>query len=213
MGTAGSTHYFSPQGPACEAPRTFGFEFGGRSFTWTGAAGVFSGSSLDDGARVLTSALLDRAPTGGDLLDLGCGTGTVGLLAKLFAPGFRVVLTDVNGRAAACARANAQRLGLGDAAVLAGPGAEALADESFDVVALNPPIRAGLQVCLSLVRDAARVLRPGGRLYLVVRVKQGARRLASLAGSSFPGGVEEVARRKGYVVFELRRDGADGETP
>jgi len=74
--------------------------------------------------------------TGGErLLDLGCGSGVVGLLAQ--ARGARVTAVDISSRAVDAARHN----GLGDVRQgdLFGPVEEA----HFDVVTFNPPYFRG----------------------------------------------------------------------
>ncbi|MCB9777418.1 MAG: methyltransferase [Alphaproteobacteria bacterium] len=69
------------------------------------------------------------------VLDLGCGTGVVGLACQR--AGARVVAVDVEPAAVAAAREN----GLDDVCQgdLFGP----IADQRFDLVAFNPPYLAG----------------------------------------------------------------------
>ena len=69
------------------------------------------------------------------VLDLGCGTGVVGVLAA--GVGAAVVASDLTPDACAAARAN----GLLD--VRRGDLFEALPGERFDLVAFNPPYLAG----------------------------------------------------------------------
>lgn len=69
------------------------------------------------------------------VLDMGCGTGVVGVLAQ--AAGASVVATDLDPSACIAAREN----GLGD--VRRGDLFEALPDDRFDLVAFNPPYLVG----------------------------------------------------------------------
>lgn len=69
------------------------------------------------------------------VLDMGCGTGVVGVLAQ--DAGASVVATDLDPVACGAARDN----GLDD--VRRGDLFEPLPDECFDLVAFNPPYRAG----------------------------------------------------------------------
>jgi methylase of polypeptide subunit release factors len=69
------------------------------------------------------------------VLDLGCGTGVVGVLAQ--AAGGAVVAVDIDPRACGAAREN----GLGD--VRRGDLFEAVPGERFDLVAFNPPYLPG----------------------------------------------------------------------
>jgi 16S rRNA G1207 methylase RsmC len=56
-----------------------------------------------------------------------------------------------------------------------------------------------------MLEAAARQLAPGGRLYLVARVRQGAKTLAAkMAALGLT--VSEVARESGYRLYEGRSD-------
>jgi methylase of polypeptide subunit release factors len=69
------------------------------------------------------------------VLDLGCGTGVVGVLAQ--AAGADVVASDLDPRACRAARENGVR------DVRRGDLFEAVADERFDLIAFNPPFLPG----------------------------------------------------------------------
>lgn len=132
-----------------------------------GTAGVFAPDRLDEGATSLIAAL-DVEP-GKRILDLGCGTGAVALAA--LRQGGIVTAVDVSARAVESARRTLDANGYPGSDVRLSVGAEAVTGETFDVVVTNPPFHRGHKVDLEVVRlfveDAAQVLRPGGRLYLV----------------------------------------------
>ncbi|HEY4688981.1 MAG TPA: methyltransferase [Anaerolineae bacterium] len=129
--------------------------------------GVFARDRLDEGTRRLIEAMTFRA--GESLLDLGCGCGIVGLVAAQM--GSRVTYVDANAAAIEATRRTLTANGIRDADVIWSDCASAVADRHFDVVATNPPFHQGggtdYLVARQFVRDADRVLRPGGRLFLV----------------------------------------------
>ena len=129
--------------------------------------GVFAGDRLDEGAASLIAGM--RIEPGTDVLDLGCGTGLVGLAAQR--RGAIVTLVDVSQRAVMSSRKTFAANGYPDCTACASIGASAVAERSFDTVVTNPPFHKGhgvdFEVAQLFVSDAARVLRPGGRLYLV----------------------------------------------
>lgn len=90
--------------------------------------------------ETLCEAVLQRRPQGNGLrlLDLGCGTGCIGLsLAKL--GGFAPTLTDISPACLALTLRNAARLGV-DVRIAHGDLFEALTPgETFDVICCNPP--------------------------------------------------------------------------
>jgi 16S rRNA (guanine1207-N2)-methyltransferase len=131
--------------------------------------GVFAWDRLDDGTAALVGAM--EIGAGDHVLDLGCGTGLAGLAAARRAPRGRVVLADSDVRAVESARRTLAANEVADSEVLLSDCAFAVLDEMFDVVVTNPPFHQGVgvdyEVACQFVRDAARVLRPGGRLFLV----------------------------------------------
>jgi 16S rRNA (guanine1207-N2)-methyltransferase len=128
--------------------------------------GVFAWDRLDDGTAALMGAM--EIHPGETVLDLGCGTGL--LAAAAARRGGRVTAIDADLRAVESAR---RTLAANDLAseVLISDCAQAVSDRRFDVVLCNPPFHQGVgveyDVARQMVHDAATVLRPGGRLYLV----------------------------------------------
>jgi ArsR family transcriptional regulator len=99
------------------------------------------------------------------LLDLGTGTGR---LLELFAPLYRRAIgIDASTDMLAVARANLDRAGIGDAQVRLGDiYSLPLARDSFDVVTIHQVLHY-LDDPERALAEAARVLRPAGRLLIV----------------------------------------------
>jgi len=186
-----SDHYFSEQ-PAAPGGRPYTIETDLRGFTLKLAteAGVFSRERVDRGTRLLIKHI-QVEPTD-RLLDLGCGYGVVGIVAALLAPDGRVTLVDINRRAVDLARRNLRLNAVANAEVHHGDGFAPVRGRSFDLIAVNPPIRAGLRLVHRLIEEAKDHLFPGGRFYLVGRTKQGVIRISEKMSEVF-GGVKEVA--------------------
>ena len=135
--------------------------------------GVFAWDRLDDGTSRLVSAM--QIQPRDHVLDLGCGTGLAGVAAARRAPAGEVFLADADVRAVESARRTLAANEITNAWVrLSDCGSSFLSSDlgkSFDVVITNPPFHQGLgvdyEVARQFIRDAAKVLRRGGRLYLV----------------------------------------------
>jgi len=196
---APASHYFTPAPPTPVRERTIRFEDGGREYRFRTAAGVFSRGAVDRGTRLLLEAV-DSAGAG-TILDLGCGYGALGIVMAARAPGAQVTLVDINPRATALATANIRDNAVANAEARTGDGCAPVGDARFDLILLNPPIRAGRAVVLRLLGEACAHLAPGGRFYLVARTSQGARTLARCMGEVF-GRVREVERGGGFRVYE-----------
>ena len=189
-------HYYAKNPGAAHDERRVIFEILGLKLTCTTDAGVFSRDGLDMGTRILLEALPEAS---GRVLDLGCGWGPVGVALGKKYPAAELVLTDVNERAAELARRNLRDNGATNARVVCGEGFEAV-EGMFDLIALNPPIRAGKAVIYDLFAEAAKRLAPGGALYIVIRKQQGAESAQKYLNTIYRD-VERVARDKGYWVL------------
>ena len=92
--------------------------------------------------RVLADVVAAHTRPGMRVLDMGAGTGIVGLRAA--AAGASVVAVDINPAAARCARINALLNQLEERmTVLDGDLFEPIGDARFDIIAFNPPFYRG----------------------------------------------------------------------
>jgi 16S rRNA (guanine1207-N2)-methyltransferase len=163
-----------------------------KSLTLVSRPGVFSYGRLDDGARAV--AEVAEILPGERVVDLGCGSGAVGVFAGL--RGGSVTFVDSNVRAAALAELNARNNGLTDFRVVADAQLHRLPDSSFDVALANPPYYAQQGVARLFIDGAGRLLRPGRRLYLVTKQPH-------VIGEMMRGAFGEptLVKRRDYTVF------------
>ena len=189
-------HYYAKNPEVAHDERRVIFEVLGLKIQCTTDSGVFSREGLDMGTRILLEALPEVS---GRVLDLGCGWGPVGVALGKKYPEAELVLTDVNERAAELARRNLRDNGVRDAQVVCGEGFEKV-EGAFDLIALNPPIRAGKATIYALFSDTAARLSAGGALYIVIRKQQGAESAQKHLKTIY-NDVERIARDKGYWVL------------
>jgi 16S rRNA (guanine1207-N2)-methyltransferase len=160
--------------------------------------GVFSHRRVDDGARALIKSLSEPLPE--RVLDLGCGSGAVGLAAAIQSPQVRLLGTDSNPRAVEALVWGADRNGVAAQvqAALDCDG-QAVPAAAFDLVLANPPYYSHFRLAELFCRIAARALATGGRLLLVTKSPEWYRRpLPGLA-------LDEIRPAGEYHLVSARR--------
>jgi 16S rRNA (guanine1207-N2)-methyltransferase len=200
-----SSQYFAEQPVAGHRPGTVRVVLPDVHLALATDSGVFSAGRLDPGTRFLLDAA-PAPPAAGDLLDLGCGYGPLGLVLASRAPAARVWAVDVNERAIELCARNAARAGLANVRCVAvgeaGPGTAQLPAQ-YDLIWSNPPIRIGKPALHAMLADWLRRLAPGAAAYLVVQRHLGSdslQRWLEQTGWS----AARFAARAGYRILEVR---------
>ena len=193
--------YYTADPQSESRPVPCAFPYRGYGLNFLTDAGVFSKGELDAGSRLLLDAL---PPLSGDVLDLGCGWGAIGVAVARANKQARVVMADVNHRALGLARDNCQRNQV-TAEVIESDGMSAVMGRAFDAIITNPPIRAGKQVIYKMFADAAVSLKEGGALYLVIRKQQGAESCMKYLKTLYQQ-VEKLDKSAGFWVLEARKE-------
>ena len=94
--------------------------------------------------ETLVEQVLLRLAPDASCVDLGTGSGAIGVTIACERPGVRVVCTDVSADALELARANAAALGCGERVTFAqGRWYAPLESRRFDMIVSNPPYVAG----------------------------------------------------------------------
>lgn len=151
-----------------------------------------------------------------NVLDMGCGSGVLGLTLAAERPTWQVTLADISEDALTLAKENAAALGIGSARLLRSDLFSAVEVE-FDGIVANLPYvpeseRAslslevmhdpalalfggadGLEVIRRFIPEAFRRLRPGGWMVLEIGHDQASQ-------------VEEILRSSGFADIEVKTD-------
>ena len=163
--------------------------------------GVFSFKGLDDGTRLLIEHL--DVGGAGQLADLGCGAGALGIAAARLAPDAHVHLLDEHLRAVEVARENVRLNGVRNAEVFLSDLFSAVGAARYSHVLSNPPARLGNAFLEELAVASLAHLRPGGQLWLVAvsNLRPFFERLLARVGAP----PELVARGRQHVVMRAQR--------
>lgn len=168
--------------------------------------GIFSRDRLDRGSRLL----LEQMPQGKRfrrIVDLGCGSGVLGLVAASMNPEAELLFCDESFLAIESARRNFDDAFGGSRAAefQVGDGLQGIEAASRDLVLLNPPFHqqhsVGDRIAWRMFQDARRVLVEGGELRVVGNRHLGYH--ASLA--KLFGNCNRLANDSKFVVLQARR--------
>ncbi|MBB5174995.1 class I SAM-dependent methyltransferase [Texcoconibacillus texcoconensis] len=197
------SHYFSEKPNARREQKKHEVALRGRSLTFVTDAAVFSKSGVDYGTKVLLDSFAFPA-TDGDILDVGCGWGPIGVTLASEDQNRMVWMVDVNERAVQLAQGNAEKNNLQNVKVLKSDLFQSLKGQTFAAILTNPPIRAGKDTIHTLFEQAYDYLVPGGELWIVIQKKQGAPSAKKKLQERFKE-VETVRKDKGYYIFRAEK--------
>ncbi len=166
--------------------------------------GVFSQHTLDAGTALLIAQLANEA-SAQRILDLGCGSGHLGLNALWHWPSAQAWLVDADARAIAAVRTNLAHLGMSERATLTWwDVTEPLPASGFDLILNNPPCHSGTALDFSIAREMFRLafvaLAPGGRLLVVAN-----RQLPYENDLKAFGAVTVLTQQDGFKLLAVQR--------
>ncbi|NWO08731.1 MAG: class I SAM-dependent methyltransferase [Alteromonadaceae bacterium] len=195
-----SEQYFANKPQSKSNPKTWSYNLRGQTFQFVSDVGVFSKNEVDFGSRVLIHAF-QQPNLSGDIIDLGCGYGPIGLsIAKAF-PDRHIILSDINERAVELAEQNAVKNNVKNVSFYLGDRLEAIPERNYAAILINPPIRAGKQTVHQMFEDSHAVLPDRGELWIVIQKKQGAPSAIKKLNKHFRS-VEIIEKNKGYFIIK-----------
>jgi len=189
-------HYFSKKPTSPLRERKIKAILRGNELEFFTAGGIFSPKKIDLGTQLLANkAVVEK---NWKVLDLGCGYGAIGISIKK-ALKIDLYMTDVNKRAVKFAKKNAKYNKI-EATILQGDKYEAVENQTFDAILLNPPQTAGKALCFEMIEEAKKHLKPNGMLQVVARHQKGGKGFENMMQETF-GNVFVVAKKSGYRIY------------
>jgi 16S rRNA (guanine1207-N2)-methyltransferase len=197
------SHYFQDDPNLVSNIKEITFEINGITMKLLTDNGVFSKNNVDEGSYAFLKVLLPL-DLGNRILDLGCGYGTIGLTLAKAHEQARITLADVNPRAVALCKRNAELLKLSPRVTILQSDIYEKIEGPYDSIVVNPPIRAGKKVTYRMYEEAKQYLIDGGSLYIVIRKAQGAESASKYIETIF-GNVTLLKREKGYYIYRATK--------
>jgi len=192
-------HYFTNNQDVESNEKEFTVDIFDRKFRFITDIGVFSKGELDFASRLLieTIGVLDIS---GDVLDVGCGYGAIGISIATENPNSGVHLIDVNLRAVDLAQRNAELNKASNVKAYESFCYEGVT-QKFSHIVSNPPIRAGKKIVHQIIAESIDYLVDNGTLTIVIGKQHGASSAEKKMEEVF-GNVERLERKKGFWILQ-----------
>ena len=194
------SHYFENDKNLVSEIQSFSVLINNITFNFNTDNGVFSKGELDFGTKLLLDNVL-KLNISGNILDLGCGYGPIGIVLKKIL-NVNVTMCDINNRAIHLSKMNAKKNGV-VVDIINSDGFDNISEE-FDYIISNPPIRVGKKKLYELLINAKVHLKKNGDLIIVVRKEQGA--LSLIKDMSVYYSVNVIDKVKGFLIILLKND-------
>lgn len=192
-------HYYTSDPSVKSEEREIEYEIAGNQFKFITDNGVFSKNHVDIATSFMVKTIYEEVK--GDVLDVGCGYGVIGITMAKNSNVNSVTMLDVNHRALELAKRNAEKNKVSDKIkIVESDGFEKI-NENYDTIITNPPIRAGKSVIYKMYEDAKEHLKDGGTLYLVINKKHGAPSTITFLNTLF-GNCEVLDKKTGFNVIK-----------
>lgn len=192
-------HYYTSNPTVKSDERIIEYEMKGKTFSFISDNGVFSKNHIDSATELLIKTVYDEV--GGDILDIGCGYGVIGITLASSEKVNNVTMIDVNHRALELTKRNAIKNKVQDKTVIIESNGFENVKNKYDAVITNPPIRAGKAVIYQMYADAKKHLKNGGVLYIVINKKHGAPSTLKYLNELF-GNTEILDKKAGFNVIK-----------
>ncbi len=147
------------------------FRYNGKNLYFFLSQSLFSSFDIDRGSRLLLKTLVKPdhpIPEEARVLDIGCGTGVIGISLKAAFPSFKVTMQDRDALAVYFTGENARRNSIDNVILRTGLAFQNLPGKSYDLIVSNLPAKAGAPVLKEFISKALAFLSGNGLCAVVV---------------------------------------------
>lgn len=192
-------HYYSEKPQSKSKPKMIEININGETYNFRTDSGVFSKDYLDQGTKILLETI-DYNKLEGNILDLGCGYGPIGIHIKRVT-NLEVDMIDINERCLFLAHENAKFNNVNVNIFKSDLYKNVIT--IYNYIITNPPIRIGRDKVFELLFNSFNYLKEDGELWFVINKKQGAKSVFRELLSKY--NVKVVNKEKGFYVMCVKK--------
>ena len=181
--------------------KVINYHYNSFSFTFLSDNGVFSKNKIDYASKLLIETYLKEKHDIHNFLDVGCGYGFLSIvLSKVL--NIKGLGIDINKRALKLAKKNNT---LNESLVTyIESDIYNKVNDKYDLIITNPPIRAGKNIVLTILKDASKYLNEEGELWFVINKNQGAKSIIKEINSLYK--IEIKEKSNGFYIFLAKKN-------
>lgn len=194
------SQYFDNDNNIRHNKRIIEFYFNDKNYNLYSDNGVFSKDKFDYGTKLLLDSI-DISKLSGNVLDLGCGIGVVGIILGTINKNINIDMIDINERAISLVRDNLT-LNKVKANVFSSD-VYSNVNKKYDYIITNPPIRAGKEVVRKFLLGGYDYLNDNGILYFVMRKDHGVKSMIKELENKY--NVTIINKDKGFYIVSLTK--------
>ena len=176
------------------------FNFNNKKYNVYSDNGVFSKDKFDYGTRVLLESI-DINNLCGNVLDLGCGIGVVGIILGTINKNINIDMVDINDRAINLAKENMSLNKVKGNVFISDVYSNI--NKKYNYIITNPPIRAGKEVVRRFLLGGYDYLTDDGTLYFVMRKDHGVKSMIKELENKYV--VNTLNKDKGFYMISLSK--------
>lgn len=194
------SQYFDNDNNIRHNKRIIEFYFNDKKYNVYSDNGVFSKDKFDYGTRLLLDSI-DISKLSGNVLDLGCGIGVVGIILGTINKNINIDMIDINDRALSLVRDNLTSNKVKANVFVSDVYSNV--NKKYDYIITNPPIRAGKEVVRKFLLEGYDYLNDNGILYFVMRKDHGVKSMIKELENKY--NVTIINKDKGFFVILLTK--------
>ena len=155
-------------------------------------SGVFSKDKLDYGTKLLLENITENK-LAGNILDLGCGYGIIGIIIASIYSNTLVDMCDITDRAIILSEENIRNLNITNTNIIKSNIYEKIKNK-YNYIITNPPIRAGKETLKKFLFGAKEHLKENGELWFVMRKDHGVKSMIKELEKTYKVEIKEKCR-------------------
>ncbi len=194
------SQYFENDSNIKSNKKIIDFIFRNKKYSVYSDNGVFSKDRFDYGTRVLLDSI-DIDNLSGNILDLGCGIGVVGIILGTINKNINIDMVDINERAINLTKENLNLNNIKNNVFVSDVYSNV--NNKYDYIITNPPIRAGKDTIRKFLLGGYDYLNDNGILYFVMRKDHGVKSMTKELNDLFNTNI--IKRDKGFYVIECKK--------